>query len=150
MSSAPFDTGLIVARLQALSPQPFSLVGTVVEYSKITDLTGFSTPSAYVLMGSEKGSTDAQTRVQVAECLVGVAIVVRNYAPGADGLTHEIHPLIAAVRDALTGWLPERRCTTPVQWVQGDILDFDAGTLVWMDVFRVRHIIGGNVCRTSR
>lgn len=149
MSSAPFDTGLIVERLKALSPQPFSQIGTVVEYSKITDLTGFSTPSAYVLMGSEKGSADAQRRMQVAECLVGVVTVVRNYAPGADGLTHEIHPLIATIRDALIGWLPERRCTTPVQWVQGDILDFDAGTLVWMDVFRVRHMIGGNACRTS-
>ncbi|EHN5173259.1 hypothetical protein KI912_003115 [Salmonella enterica] len=150
MNSAPFDTGLIVERLKALSPQPFSQIGTVVEYSKITDLTGFATPSAYVLMGSEKGSTDAQLRVQVAECLVGVVTVVRNYSPGAAGLTHEINPLIAAVRDALTGWIPDGRCTTPVQWIQGDILDFDAGTLAWMDVFRVRHIIGGKTCRTSR
>ncbi|ECG5643233.1 hypothetical protein E1K64_15935 [Salmonella enterica subsp. enterica serovar Poona] len=150
MSSAPFDTGLVTARLQALSPQPFSLIGSVVEYGKITDLTGFATPSVYVLPGSEKGSSDAQQRVQVAECLFGVVIAVRNYAPGADGLTRELRPLIATVRDTLTGWMPDRFCTTPVQWVQGDILDFDAGTLVWMDVFRVRHTTGGSKCRTSR
>lgn len=149
MSSAPFDTGLVVERLKAIRPAPFSLVGTIVEYSRITDLSGFTTPAAYVLMGSERGGTDAQLRVQVAECTVGVVIAVRNYSPGADGLTHEIRPLISAVRDSLVGWIPERNCTTGMIWLQGDVLDFDAGTLLWMDVYKVKHVIGGKICRRS-
>lgn len=149
MSSAPFDTGLVVERLKSITPAPFPLVGTIVEYSKITDLTGFTTPAAYVLMGSERAGTDAQLRVQVAECTVGVVIAVRNYSPGADGLTHEIRPLISAVRDSLVGWMPERNCTTGMVWLQGDVLDFDAGTLLWMDVYKVKHVIGGKACRKS-
>ena len=142
MSSAPFDITLIVDRLKAIDPQPFTTIGTVVEYSKITDLTGFSTPSAYVLMGPEQGEQGAG-RSQVASMVFGVAIAVRNYSgDGAVALAHESHPLIGQVRDQLIGFLPSKMHTTPVQWLRGDVLDYDAGTLVWMDTFQTKRVIG--------
>ncbi|MBE5226709.1 hypothetical protein IG611_15295 [Pectobacterium sp. A535-S3-A17] len=147
MSSAPFDISLIVARLQALDPQPFTTIGTVVEYSKITDLNGFSTPSAYVLMGPEQGEPGTG-RAQVASMVFGVAIAVRNYSSDAAlALAHESHPLIGQVRDQLIGFLPSKFHTTPVQWLRGDVLDYDAGTLVWMDTFQTKRVIGGMRCQ---
>ena len=99
MSSGPFDINLVVARLQELDPQPFSQIGTIVEYSKVTDLSGFAMPGAYVLMGPERGIPGNGARAQMAEAVIGIAISVRNYGMGAEGLTHEVNPLIGQVRD---------------------------------------------------
>nr|WP_156170940.1 hypothetical protein [Yersinia aldovae] len=101
-------------------------------------------PGAYVLMGPERGQPGNGGRAQVAEAVIGVAIAVRNYGLGSEGLTHEVNPLISAVRDQLIGWVPSPRCTTGLQWVRGDILDYNGGTLVWMDTFQIQHVIGGN------
>ncbi|OCJ46376.1 MULTISPECIES: hypothetical protein [unclassified Serratia (in: enterobacteria)] len=147
MSSAPFDINLVVERLRAIDPQPFSQVGTIVEYGKVTDLSGFAMPGAYVLMGPERGTPGNGSRAQVAEAVIGVAISVRNYGQGAEGLTHQVNPLISTVREHLIGWVPNKFCTTGIQWVKGDVLDYDAGTLVWMDVFMVNHVIGGMRCK---
>lgn len=147
MSSAPFDINLVVKRLQALDPQPFSQIGTIVEYGKITDLDGFAMPGAYVLMGPERGNPGNGNRAQVAEVVFGVAISVRNYGQGAEGLTHQVNPLIGDVRDQLIGWVPNKFCTTGLQWLKGDVLDYNAGTLVWMDVFTVNHVIGSMRCK---
>ncbi|BEO27831.1 hypothetical protein SMQC21_14110 [Serratia marcescens] len=147
MSSAPFDINLVVARLQELDPQPFSQIGTIVEYSKVTDLSGFAMPGAYVLMGPERGVPGNGGRAQVAEAVIGIAIAVRNYGLGAEGLTHEVNPLIGQVRDQLIGWRPTLASTTGLQWLRGDVLDFDGGTLLWMDTFQVQHVIGGKRCQ---
>jgi hypothetical protein len=55
MSSEPFSISLIVERLQPLTPEPLSFLGTIVEYSQVTELSGFAVPGAYVLMGPERG-----------------------------------------------------------------------------------------------
>ncbi|MFP2263669.1 phage tail terminator protein [Citrobacter braakii] len=143
MSSEPFNIGLIVERLRSLTPVPLSFLGTIVEYSQVTELSGFAVPGAYVLMGPERGVPGKGCRAQVAEATFGVAVAVRNYSPGADGLTHEISPLIGQIRDQLIGWIPGKLSTTGIQWVKGDILDYDGSTLLWMDTFQVNHIIGG-------
>ena len=41
MSSEPFSISLIVERLQPLTPEPLSFLGTIVEYSQVTELSGF-------------------------------------------------------------------------------------------------------------
>ncbi|WP_431222207.1 phage tail terminator protein [Serratia sp. L9] len=147
MSSGPFDLSCVIERIQSLQPDPLSFVGSVVEYSKVTDLSAVSVPAAYVLMGSERGIPGNGSRAQVAEAVFGIVIVVRNYGLGIEGMIHEANPLIGQVRDLMIGWMPNKRCTTGVQWVKGDVLDYDAGTLVWMDVFTVNHIIGGMRCQ---
>ena len=146
MSSGPFDINLVVARLQELDPQPFSQIGTIVEYSKVTDLSGFAMPGAYVLMGTERGIQGKGARAQNADAVIGIAISVRNYGMGAEGLTHEVNPLIGQVRDHLIGWRPTPASATGMQWLRGDVLDFDGGMLLWMDTFQVQHVIGGRRC----
>ena len=140
MSSEPFSISLIVERLQPLTPEPLSFLGTIVEYSKVQELSGFAVPGAYVLMGPERGIPGNGSRAQVAEAVFGVAVAVRNYGQGADGLTHEINLLI--------GWVPGKLATTGIQWLKGDILDYDGSTLLWMDTFQVNHVIGGRRCPT--
>lgn len=44
MSSEPFSISLIVERLQSLTPFPLSFLGTIVEYSKVQELSGFRSP----------------------------------------------------------------------------------------------------------
>ncbi|ECB0373100.1 hypothetical protein EUR97_13625 [Salmonella enterica subsp. enterica serovar Muenchen] len=148
MSSEPFSISLIVERLQSLTPEPLSFLGTIVEYSQVTELSGFAVPGAYVLMGPERGVPGNGSRAQVAEAVFGVAVAVRNYGQGADGLTHEISPLVGQIRDQLIGWIPGKLATTGIQWLKGDILDYDGGTLLWMDTFQVSHVIGGRRCPT--
>jgi hypothetical protein len=147
MSSEPFSISLIVERLQPLTPLPLSFLGTIVEYSQVQELSGFAVPGAYVLMGPERGvpGTDGH---RLLKAVFGVAVAVRNYGQGADGLTHEISPLIGQIRDQLIGWMPGKLATTGIQWLKGDILDYDGGTLLWMDTFQVNHVIGGRRCPT--
>ncbi|EAM8775570.1 hypothetical protein CCR08_25020, partial [Salmonella enterica] len=66
MSSEPFSISLIVERLQSLTPEPLSFLGTIVEYSQVTELSGFAVPGAYVLMGPERGVPGNGSRAQVA------------------------------------------------------------------------------------
>lgn len=148
--SQPLDTGLIEQRLRDVLPQ-FEVIAGAADYAAVQELRGFRTPSAYVVTAQERDATEptqAQRRGsgrQHAETTFGVILALRNYrdARGA-AVTDDARPLIGAVRDALMGWTPGAQIMRPITWQQGDVLDYDANTLLWAEIFYTKHFIGGN------
>ena len=74
---------------------------------------------------------------------VGVVLAVSNYRDtrGAETV-EELTPLLGKVRAALMGWTPDIIGGRPFQFLQGDVLDYDASTLLWTDVYQTQHFIG--------
>lgn len=148
MSSVPFDTGLIEARLKATVTLPRFLVAGAATYAAVQALQGFVSPSAYVLRAKESSPSappGAPHRAgrQVAVVQFAVAVVGRNYrdqtgAAAAD----DIDNLVGAIRAGLIGWTPAANGGRPVQWLQGDLLDYDHQRALWLDVFQTQHFIG--------
>ena len=139
--SAPFDTRLIEARLKELCPS-LRLVGTAAYYAAVKNLRDFQTASAYVLRARESGGAHGTGR-QRAEVVIGIAIAARNYRDQRGATAgDDSDSVIKEVREALMGWTPPVAGGRPVQWVQGDLLDYDDATTLWMEVFQTQHFIG--------
>lgn len=139
--SRPFSPALVIERLKA-SLTTCKLVGTAANYAAVKGLRDFPVPSVFVLRPRESGEPHGGGR-QRAEVLVGIAIVGRNYRDGAGAAaTDDLDVLIGQVRDALMGWTPAVPGARPFQWAQGDLLDYDDSTAVWMEVFQTQHFIG--------
>lgn len=148
MSAAPFDTRLIETRIQEAVTLPRFLVAGAATYAAVQNLQGFVSPSAYVLRAKESGPSEAPGAAhragrQVAVVQFGVAVVGRNYrdqtgAAAAD----DIDLLVGAIRACLIGWAPAVNGGRPVQWLQGDLLDYDQQRALWLDVFQTQHFIG--------
>lgn len=144
MSAAPFDVELVIQRLRDLVPE-LHLVEGAGAYAAIRSLADFRTPSAYVLLARERGDGEPpKNGRQRVLATFGVVLAVRNYRGqvGHDAMI-EASPLVGRVRDALIGWQPAATGSRPCQWLQGDVLDYDASTLLWSDVFQTQHFIGG-------
>lgn len=150
MSSAPFDLQLIINRLTPLSAgKPFNVIGSVIEYNRITDLSGFTTPALYVVPASEVGKPNQGTGRQRADVLFGVIIVAQNYQYSTTSpLLHEINPLVGLVREQLMGWTPAVSGARGIEWVRGDVLEYNASALVWLETFQTAHHIGGGNAKT--
>lgn len=139
--STPFSPALIIARLKDQVTN-VKLVGTAANYAAIKGLRDFPVPSVFVLRPRESGDPHGAGR-QRAQVVIGVAIVGRNYRDGAGAAaTDDLDLLIKQVRDALIGWQPPVQGGRPIQWAQGDLLDYDDSTAVWMEVFQTQHFIG--------
>ena len=148
--SQPLDTTLIEARIRDVVSQ-FEVVGGAADYAAVQDLRGFRTPSAFVVACQEKRvpeASEGQRRIsgkQQVETTFGVVLALRNYRdPRGEAVNTDARPLIGAVRDALMGWTPGAGIMRPIAWQQGDVLDYDANTLLWAEVFSTKHFIGGN------
>lgn len=152
VSSEPFDLMLVETELQPLKTSGLlQFVGGMVEYSGIKNLSSFVLPSAYVILGPESAKTTAtgKNRAQVVDFQFGVVVAVRNNRAGSSGagaLRDTLNPILGAIRDLLIGWHPAA-LTTPVEWIGGQPLDYDAGTLVWLDRYRAQHTIGRRRCQ---
>lgn len=148
MSSAPFDTGLVIARLKAQVPE-LRQVRASAEYAAVNSMSGFAPPEAFVLLTSETGGDLAGNSRQAARAVFGVVTAARNYsdATGAAALD-AARPLIGKIRAALIGWTPESAAgirmpgARPIEWSQGHVMDYDAGTVLWADVFSTQQFIG--------
>ena len=153
MSSAPFDVNLVIARLlplvltqaQVVPGRPFlRKVRGAADYAAIQKISDFLAPEAFVLMARERGGQKAGVSRQPAAVTFGVVTAARNYSyahgmPAGD----ELSPLVGAIRDQLMGWTPGVASGgRPIEWVQGDVLDYDKGTLLWRDIFKTQHFIG--------
>ncbi|WKE65071.1 hypothetical protein PVT67_15620 [Gallaecimonas kandeliae] len=146
----PFDVALVQQRLRE---QVAALTGGVcggAEYAAVKSLRDFRHGSAYVVLASEinPNSPDspagARSRgVNQVLCTFGVITVARHQRgrTGEEAL-QEARPLIGAVRTALIGWVPEAPLR-PVSWLKGDVMEYDANTLLWIDVFTTTHFITG-------
>lgn len=145
MSSAPFDVALVVARLKSQVPE-LQLIEGAARYAAITGLRDFRPDSAYVLLLKESSSDETATAGrgrQRAQVEFGVVLAITNYRDVRGGESvNQASPLIGRVRDALIGWEPELRGARPCQWLRGEVLDYDADTLLWAETYRAQHFIG--------
>ena len=144
MSAAPFDVDLVIGRLRAQVPE-LQLVEGAGAYAAIRSLGDFRTPSAYVLLVNERSDGDVpKGGRQRALATFGVVLAVRSYRDQVSAAAmNDVSPLVGRIRDLLIGWQPEIQGGRPCQWLQGDVLDYDASTLLWCDVFKTQHFIGG-------
>lgn len=144
MSAAPFDVDQVIGRLRAQVPE-LQLVEGAGAYAAIRSLGDFRPPSAFVLLVNERSDGEVpKGGRQRALATFGVVLAVRNYRDqiGAAAM-NDVSPLVGRIRDLIIGWQPEIQGGRPCQWLQGDVLDYDASTLLWCDVFKTQHFIGG-------
>lgn len=151
--SEPFDIDRVIARVDALrdadGKRVFQQVRGAADLGEVQEIKDFRAPEAFVVLVIERGKPmPGQTR-QPAIAAFAVVIAGRNYSyqhgkPAMDG----IRPLIGKVRDALVGWIPAdgdsvaSRGARGCLWQQGGVVDYDAGTVVWSEIFLVQHFIG--------
>ncbi|MHA7919039.1 phage tail terminator protein [Alloalcanivorax xenomutans] len=147
--SQPLDTTIIQARLVEAVPD-LEKVGLAADYAAIQDLRGFRTPSAYVVLANERGPEAPElpgrrpSGAQQAVSTFGVISAVRNYSDVTGAAAQrDADPYIGQIRDALMGWTPDPRIMGAAWWLQGDVLDYDVSTLLWIDVFSTQRFIGG-------
>ena len=136
------DTRLIEQRIREMVAE-FESVEGAADYAAVQDLRSFRTPCAYVVLAQEKGSSDIPRGTHQATATFGVVTAARNYS-SASGVaaTDDARPLIKAVREALVGW-QHRPDFFACSWVQGDVLEYDANTLLWIDVFETTYFVNG-------
>lgn len=148
MASAPFNVDLVISRLKAQLPE-FRRVRGAADYAAITDFKDFQPPEAFVVPARERRTGQPAGTRQAVATYFGVVIVARNYrADRGKPALDDAMPLIGRVRDALIGWIPVDDTGRPLpggrgcEWEQGDVMDYDASTLLWSDVFKTQHFIG--------
>lgn len=144
MNFEPFDTGLIVRRLEACV-QDLHSIGGAADYAAVKELRGFRTPSAYVVFSEEEntGKISASVGVTSQEALVqfGVVLALRNYGgQRGDQMAVEARRLIGLVRSALIGHKPDKGARV-VGWLGGAVLDYDASVLLFADRYQVHHML---------
>lgn len=145
MNFEPFDTGLIVQHLRASVPQ-LHAVGGAADYAAVQELRGFRTPSAYVVFAEEAntGKVPASAGVCVLECEVsfGVVLALRHYQEArGEQLQQEARALIGQVRTALIGHKSPQQGARVVGWQSGKVLDYDAGVLLFADLYRLHYLL---------
>lgn len=145
MPGAPFDIAPVIDRLAAL-PALQSVQGAA-EYAAVTSIKDFRPGSAYVILLREDAADEPPPRLNPQRALVtfGVVLATSQFTDRTGGdAAQALRPLITAVRESLLGWLPDGIGTREVHWLQGDLLDYDAGMILWREIFQTQHFIAGN------
>lgn len=151
MSAVPFDVRLIQARLQEQVPR-LRLVGLGADYAAVAGLPDFPVPCSYVLLAAERGQPQpsghappgqAVVMRQMTGAMFGVATAVRNYREQrGEQLADDLRTVVGEVRAALLGFVPPVRGARAIEFVSGELKDYDASTALWVDVFQTQHFIG--------
>ena len=149
MSFEPFDTGLIVKRLEA-QVRELQLVGGAADYAAVKELRSFRTPSAYVVFAedenTDKFADGFGVCAQEATVRFGVVLALRNYGDQrGDQIADEARKLIGKVRDALIGHQPCKGATA-LGWASGKVLDYDASVLLFADMYRLTFVMTKGGC----
>ena len=152
MSCEPLDTSLIEERLREAVPA-LDKVGGYADMNAIKDLSGIRPGTAFVVLASERSLTQSdgagQRRVngrQQVNAVFGVITAARNFRDvSGEAALDEVRPLIGSVREALMGWTPDVTKFKQIVWVQGDVMDHNSSTLLWIDIFSTMHNIGGQL-----
>lgn len=151
--ATPFDTTVIEDRLRtALPANTLRQVAGAAEFAAVTNLQDFPAPCAYVLLARESfedvkdGAAFPGQQIAVSQTVrvsFGLVLAIQNYREerGAQ-LSPELVALLGQVRGALLGWVPTVPGARACQLKQGDLTHYDAGTLLWTDVWQTRHTIG--------
>ena len=149
MSFAPFDTDMVVARVARQVPE-LQLVGGAADYAAVKELRSFRTPSAYVVFAEDENTNKVPDSVGVLaqESLVrfGVVLALRNYGDQrGEHIGEDARKLIGQVRTALIGHKPCKGARV-IGWESGKVLDYDAQTLLFADLYRVQYTMTKDGC----
>lgn len=155
MAFEPFDTGLIAQRLRA-QVADLHAVGGAADYAAVKELAGFRTPSAFVIFAEERntGKLPAAPCVTAQESVAqfGVVLALRHYKElRGEQMHQDARRLIGACRAALIGHRPPARGARVVGWLSGKVLDYDAGVLLYADLYELSYLLhsdpqGGAAC----
>lgn len=147
MAAKPFPVQLVIDRLTATIPRDvLEQVNSAAQYAGIEKLSDFRPLSAYVLLANERwdGEPPKNGRQRM---IVNFAVVtaVKNYRDIRKGVesAQELDPLIERTRQQLIGWKPALDGSRECALIDGNVLDFDANVLLWIDVYQTQHFIGG-------
>lgn len=150
MSTEPFDLRPIQARLRSEIPKLRSVQGAA-DYAAVMALRDFPSPCAYVVLAKEQGAqrpAGNAVRGQVmpvsqsVEVAFGVVLVVRNYREQrGDQVADELKEFVGAVRRTLIGYVPDLPGARACQFMQGELLDYDAATALWVESYTTQHSI---------
>ncbi len=138
--NTPLDTDLLISRLQSAVPA-LRTVGDAIAFDAIKELRSIHHNSAFVVLDSEKNSADQARHTNQTFARFGVVIATRCSRP-AD-LMRESRKLIGQTRDALVGWRPENRAFQTCVWNGGELLDYDQGLVLWVDMYQTNYFTNG-------
>ncbi len=137
----------VVARLQALAPL-LKLVAGAAELDAPARASALATPAAFVEVVGERAaphSGGSGRLVQTVQASLAVAICIRNYTASARGsaAVAGMESVREEVRRALLNWRhPDAQLVFDLE--AGRLLDYEAGTLWWQDVYRTQYLITVN------
>lgn len=119
------------------------LVGGAAEVAQA--FAGLTTmPAAFVLPARESATASPwanQIVEQEVTAEFAVALAVRNLSDSEGrAAVDALEPVRVQVRDALLGWAPDAE-SGPCEYVDGDLVSFDAGVLWWQDRYRTSYVI---------
>lgn len=156
MSAAPFDVDLVRERLVAaklLENQTLRSIKGAADYHAVQSLQDFPVPCAYLVLAREKAVSQQQgvappgqqvPSSQIAYASFAVVVAARNYRDQrGEQVTQDLQAVLAAIRGALIGWVPDLPGARACQFVQGDMQDYNASIALWADIYQTQHIIKG-------
>ena len=145
MNFEPFDIGLIVAHLRA-QVADLHEVGGAADYAAVQNIRDFPTPSAYVIFAEEQNTARVPASpgigVQESVAQFGVVLALRHYREArGEQMLPEALALIGQARCALIGHKPAARGARVLQWLSGKVLDYDAGVLLFADLYQIHYLL---------
>ena len=145
MSFEPFDTSLIVDRLRQQVPD-LHAVGGAADYGAVKELRAFRTPSAYVIFAEEDNTGKVPTSpgvcAQESSVQFGVVLALRHWRETrGEQMQDDMRVLVGQVRAALIGHKPAQQGVRAIGWQSGKVLDYDAGTLLFADVYQLHYVM---------
>jgi hypothetical protein len=147
MAAKPFPTRLVIDRLTSTIPRTeLEQVNSAAQYASIEKLSDFRALTTFVLLANERwdGEPPKAGRQRMIVNF-GVVTAVKNFRDTRKGVesAEELDPLIERIRQQLIGWKPALEGSRECALIDGNVLDFDANVLLWIDVYQTQHFIGG-------
>ena len=132
-----FDTAQVAARIRECLPE-LQFVGGAADLAAVQELRSFRTPSCYVVFAAAQntgrlpdaiGQCALESRVEFATVLA-----LRHWREHrGEQMQDEAQALAAKLRGALIGWRPPQPGCRVIGWQRGEVLDYDAATLLLRD-----------------
>lgn len=143
-----FDDTAIRARLSEVTG--IDQVCGAADYAAATSLRDIRPGTAFVILAGEKKVDEnrqpaPRATVKQSQATIGVIIATRNYSDTSGAAAAaDARPLVKSVRDALMGFTPALQTFSPLEWQQGDVIDYDSSVLLWGEVFTTTYFIRSN------
>lgn len=131
----------VAERLRTHAGESFASVGLLASFAALDGLPR-TTPAAYVLpLRIDAEDNSVITGVTQTLTLTFGVLLLARHAGDASGAkaTEQLEALRSAAAAALVAWTPEG-CLEPIQFAGGEIVQADAGLVVWRDDFVVTRL----------